>query len=191
MSVIPNIVVDQIRAQRGLDPLPDPTRILGFGNPEDEPPPDFSNPYPPLEEPMSPLIQAAQPQVFRAPELGHQTARELLNAPPQVSAAIPAPLPELVVVGPIGSFRGREVRLGEKDQAAIARIILEAVQRNLAETLAEVRAQAPRRIRTRAPKVVAAVTPIPNAANGEAPVKKKRGRPLGWRKPVASAPVGS
>lgn len=129
MDVLDNMAM--VRQKRGL-PAIDPTRIEGFG-PGAPPVPEIrlDHEIPGAEayedpDPPSPLIA--------------------LGKKPEPSTAS-LPEPKLMVVDGNAVYAGQAAVLSGPDQAAIGRIVLEAVQRKLREQLAEVRRQAPRRVR--------------------------------------------
>lgn len=74
----------------------------------------------------------------------------------EMGTQIPVSPEILVVVGRQAAFRGQAVELTEQDEAAIARIVLEAAQRRLRAQLDAVKIQAPRRrkkeVQVEAPK---------------------------------------
>lgn len=143
--------LEEIRKLQGLDPMPDPTRIMEDGQ-VIEPPPyqvpdDLPKEWIEDEEEPSPLIPRVSPE---APAL--QTR----------------PLPSLVVMDRIAGYKGRDVELNESEHAQVIRIVLGAVARTVNEQLAEVGVK---RVRRRAVK---AAEP---AILAQSEVPKKRGRP--------------
>jgi hypothetical protein len=140
-------LMEQVRARRGLDPI-NPFVIEGSG--EGFPPltaADLEQGLPQVQIQPAPDAQAKpEPQKIFIPDY----------VPDQKKAAPPLPpMPEpaLMVGDKQACYRGREVVLSEQEEAAIARVVLGAIQREISEQLKAVRALSPKRIRrVEAPK---------------------------------------
>jgi len=156
-------------------------RIDGFG-PEDPPPPAWGPPLqvqeiPHPDLPRDPALDGEDPEPAVPPS-------PLLAPIPRPQTNLTAPILQtpalglgLVVQDRLGSFQGQAVELSESEQASIARIVLEAVQKRLRGQLDAIRKQAPKRAkRVRRGDMV--VGPDPPAFV-QAPKKKRRGRPKG------------
>lgn len=151
----------EIRARQGLEPIPDPRIIQGFGDGSDPPPPfptfsqpTHTNPPDPYDDPedepatfRSPLVEAARP----APAVFAQSQEVVL------------PKFELIVCDTAAGYRGHQVELSQQERGEVIGVVLKALQRHIEEQLAEVRAMGTR-VKTAAPGPIA--TP-----------PRKRGRP--------------
>lgn len=136
-----------IRNAAGLDPLPDHTIIHGFedGSP---PPPDQSRaeaglvdepedyPDTPPQTHQSPLVAAGLPQpppVIRR-----------VGPPPEGLGEAPRGLPvlpvaDLLILDGAAAYKGRTVELTGEEQAKVVTLVLEAMQRDIEDQLAQVR----------------------------------------------------
>ena len=175
MSLIHDLA--KVREMQGKEPLPDPGVIQGFGpgNPpspdapylppahDPDTPPDWLDPEldaPPVSEvvPPSPLIPRQSPAPRNRP-----------NPQP----APPLPMPDLVVLDRVASFKGRDVALSEEDEREVRGVVLRALRREVDAALRAV--EPPRKART--PRTAPAPAPAPE---GQAePPKRRRGRPRG------------
>ena len=162
MSLIDQLA--RVREMSGMDPLPDPSQIQGFG-PNDPPVPPYipeqqqwtepEEAYEPVEPPPSPLIpRRPAPQTTVA-----ETAVPLLSAH-GVFANV-----NLIVVDNKAVWKQRNVELTANEQLAVRTIVLKAIQRELSDELAEAGV---RRVRRQAQSV---------PSDEVAAVVKKRGRP--------------
>lgn len=122
----------EIRDLQGKDPMPDPTKIQGFG-PEAPPPPtshpvqqewpgDTQEPEDFSEEP-SPLIPVVRKVLNPPLNEGRQNAREFL----------PAPDAGVFVMDGHASFKGFTVDLNQAEQDEVSGVIVRAVRRRLDE----------------------------------------------------------
>ena len=170
----------EIRELQGREPIPDPTRIEGFGRGAPSPPPlpaglergpvdlsqvpenpdDFENEV----IPPSPLI----PTTATLDDFSQRVQSTLL------------PKPDLAVVGidakhTIAQYLGREVTLNDRESASVKAVILRALQRVVKEQLAEVRALLPKRRRR---KVESEHSNVSGPLSGPPPPPspKRRGR---------------
>ncbi|OGO47235.1 MAG: hypothetical protein A2Z30_03345 [Chloroflexi bacterium RBG_16_64_43] len=127
----------EIRQRQGLPPI-NPSIIQGFG-PEEPPPPDEPNPdnesFPEDEDDLrAPLPPAAAPEVPASPlvNLGRQATPPAAN---------------LLVLDSMAAYQGQKIKLTEKEQGQVVRIVLLAVRRQLKEQLAALDRRLPRRAR--------------------------------------------
>jgi len=138
-----NAVINHVRASRGLDPLPDPHHIEGFG-PGFPPPPSMpmlpapshvaEDPYglndDSDEVPVSPLIPTQALKRQKADEAPEPTF---------VGEA------KLIVLDAKASCEGMAVQLSDKEERAVKQIVLRAVERTVRDRLKAVQAQIPKR----------------------------------------------
>ena len=122
-----------IRNRQGLDPLPDPRVIPGFG-PNDPAPPSFPPTGParqdeyieePEEEP-SPLVQAA----VRRPSAPGVDVEIPVQQAPQ------GPPIKLLVVDSSAAYMGQSVELNQQEQGQVIAVILRSLQRWINDSLA-------------------------------------------------------
>jgi len=159
----------EIRRRQGLEPIPDPRVIQGFGPGSDPPPPfmpssvteraQFENPdeEEPEGEPQtftSPLLEAARPQ--GAPRM----------VPRAEEAVRPEPKFELIVCDLAAGYRGHTVELNTAERKAIIGVVLSALHRTLDDLRREVQAAES----ITAAEKEALQAPLP-------PPPRKRGRP--------------
>jgi hypothetical protein len=138
--------------QRIGKPMPDPTRIEGFGSPSDPPPPplpDVKIPSAremygePVEHEMSPLVRVAHaPQAAPPPRLTEAQMKEIMEAQPQ---AEPVGMPELIVLDTSASLAGHAVLLSITEEAAVKRVIIGAIERSMKDERTKLTNLLPRR----------------------------------------------
>jgi len=141
--------LEEIREAAGHEPMPDPTRISGFG-PGTEPEPPL--PEDPFEDDDDEGFTELPPAASGGPEWREPPASRpspLIPAP-QTPRAAPAPeLAEidLLVANDQAAYKGRKVSLKPREQADLIKIILKAIRRSLDEQYQEVAGTRPRRAR--------------------------------------------
>ena len=144
MSLIDDLA--RIRELQGKSPLASPHVIQGFG-PDDPPVPPYiaqQRHEAPADEfgidddplPPSPLVP--------------RKAAPVLVAPPG-QPEFSGPMPTLVVLDRIASWKGRDVALSEDDEKAVRAVVLRAIQRDLDADLSDAGAKRTRRSRAKAP----------------------------------------
>ena len=171
----------RVRAAGGHSPLPDPTKIQGFG-PDDPPVPpyiprnevqhdpdiprewlenDIDSPEP--EAPPSPLIPRRKPR----PEAEQPTAGAMETAF------------SLMVADRLASWKSRNVTLTPEEEASIRAIVLRAIQREVLADLREVEPTDVPVARRRKAKLTMddAALSLPPAAPFQPTAKRRPGRP--------------
>lgn len=127
----------EIRDQQGRDPMPDPTRIEGFGpgHPPTPSTPDVQTSWPedwdgegePPDDPPSPMIPATDYVVRKIP-LAPNTFLPVNDKTEKL-----LPKPDLLIVGEGAYFRGFDVVLNQAEQDEVAGVVVRAVRRKLDE----------------------------------------------------------
>ena len=143
MSLIDNLAA--IRELQGKEPLPNPHMIQGF-EPTDPTVPPY-NPYDaagirdPLPEDFGqsadPFGLDDTPPAVPASPLIPRKAPVRTPAGDALPAPITGPVFSLMVADHIGSWKGREVQLSEKEEKAVRAVVLKAIQRELQADLSE------------------------------------------------------
>lgn len=191
MSLLTDL--DRVRQMQGRDPMPDPTKIQGFG-PDDPPQPDYLPPAispdlppewidPELDVPRN--AQASPQSPLMA--LGAQGTKAVVSSPPAAPAALPDPGQfQMIVCDRVAAWKGRSVELSEADEKAVRLVVIRAIQR---EVQADLEAVVPRRKR----RARAATTTVA-AEHVDSPprvaVRVKRGRPGKARSVVSPDAAG-
>lgn len=153
-QIDPTVIVDE----GGYEPAERPTELLGH-NPD----PDHDTP---ADDPVSPLVAIGLRQ---SPQAVSEAV--ITKEPGQVVRAEFKPIThseELFIAGGAASFKGQTVELTQRETAAIARIVLGALQARLRAELDRLGVQRVRRIKAKPALAPAAIV---------APVKRKPGRP--------------
>ena len=157
-------LIDQlarVRQMSGMDPLPDPTQIQGFG-PNDPPVPAY------VPSPEQPWIEQEEDQAYEPvePPPSPLIPRRAAPQQPILQPSVPSIVTfNLGVADRRASWKDRFVTLSEPEEKAIRAIVLKAIQRELSDELAEAGVRRVRRS-----------VPGPFHDEPEA-VAKKRGRP--------------
>lgn len=166
-----------VRDSRGLPPLPDPTRIQGFGEPGDAPSPglppaieleglpghdrDAGDEFgvhddpptreapPPLPATLAPTRRAPLPD---EPSRAEATpsgvlALELTLQKALASAAATLPQAKLALIDKLGEWKGRKVVLTDDEYADVLEVIFRAQRRELDADQAEILGRVTRRRR--------------------------------------------
>ena len=166
MSLIDDLA--RLREVQGKEPLPNPHIIAGFG-PDDPPTPALGpvdrrgEEFPPMIEDEFRDADAPEPPP-PSPLIPRRAPTALVSNPgvpltPPQMAGMP-PLPDLVVLGHVGAWKGREVVLSDAEERAVRAVVLRAIAR---EVHADLEAAGVRRVRKAKVELQAA--------------PKKRGRP--------------
>lgn len=180
MSILDDLA--KVRELQGKEPLPDPTKIQGFG-PEDPPVP----PYLPPESATDPDL----PPDWLDPDLD-MPAPPPSPLVPKAPKPVPQPMPQLaerppfslMVMDRVAEWKGRVVQLLEPEEKSIRAVVLKAIQREVKADLLEAGVKRTRRKVSRSPVGAAegsagsTAQSEPGAAPAE-PVKRRRGRPRG------------
>lgn len=158
----------QIRQRQGLEPMPNPGFIAGFGEndpPSPPPPPLYSHPAPDDDEEPSPLIP---PQQLRV--------KETVNNP-VLSEEMVIPSFKLVVMDSMATYAGHQVVLEDSERDQVATIVITAIKRELDQLGSNLQK----------PGTAFNYAELASYTSAGAPeVKRKRGRP---RKNASSSPV--
>jgi hypothetical protein len=121
--------LSEIRELQGKSPLPNPNQIMGFGA--------HDPPAPPPPEDLDPSDEEDLPPGWLDPD-DEPPAQKMIPSPlvPVVKHRVMEPEADLLVMDGRATFKGRPVRLTEKEQASVIRIVLRSIQRDAAEQLA-------------------------------------------------------
>jgi hypothetical protein len=171
MSLLDDLA--KIREMQGREPLPDPTKIQGFG-PGATPAPPY---IPPARDPDVPQEwldpELDEPQTPPSP-LIPQRPRATKPVP---ETAVPPPF-SLMVMDRVAEWKGRLVQLTEPEEKSIRAVVLLAIQREVTADLAEAGAPRVRRVRRQKP-IPAPESGASGAPGAVEPTKRRRGRPRG------------
>ena len=186
-----------VRDARGLPPLPDPTRIQGFGEPGDAPSPGLppaievpiaghdpdagdefgvhdevpADAVPPLPAALMPTRRRALPDAPQ--EAPGMLAVELTLQKALAHAAATLPQAKLALIDKLGEWKGRKVVLTDDEYADVLAVVFRAMRRELDNDQAEILGRVVRKRRVTVKPAAAPKEPDPAPAPVVAPRRRR------------------
>ncbi len=121
----------EIRQRQGLEPIPDPRHIQGFGDGQPPPPP-----FPTFGEPTVTQQDDFDPEPEPEMYVQRTSPAEAPRTEPPPRTALPQL--ELVVLDTAAAYRGKDVELTPGESNLVKAIVLGALRRDLDALVAEV-----------------------------------------------------